>query len=116
MQYYEQCLPIRQEVGDKIGEGTTLNNIATIYRSQGKYKKALEYYKQALVIAQELGNRDGEARTLCNIGLTYKNMGEFAKAEEHVSLAVEIAKAIGHPLFEKWRDELEQVRAEQQGA
>jgi tetratricopeptide (TPR) repeat protein len=36
-------LAISQEIGDKAGEGTTLNNIALIYRAQGDYTTALTH-------------------------------------------------------------------------
>ncbi|GBG35209.1 Kinesin light chain, partial [Hondaea fermentalgiana] len=37
---------------------TTLNNIAFVYRAQGRYEEALAYYEEALSIRKEsLGNR-----------------------------------------------------------
>jgi len=114
LQHYEQCLPITREAGDKSVEGATLNNIAAIYDAQGEPAKALEHYEQALVIARELGDRAGEANRCWNIGLTYKDLGDLAKAEEYISQAVQLAETIGHPSLEKYREGLEQVRAERQ--
>ncbi|MCI5129433.1 MAG: tetratricopeptide repeat protein, partial [Candidatus Electrothrix sp. AUS3] len=114
--YLEQCLSIMREIGNKIVEGITLNNIAAIYRAQGNLTKTAEYLKQSLAIRREQGDRAGEAESCWNIGLTYKDMDDLGKAEEHITLAVEIAEAIGHPSLEEWRNHLDQVRAERQGA
>ena len=60
---------ILREVGDRAGEGTTLNNIGEVYRALGDNRRALETYEQALAIWREVGNRAGEGGTLNNIGL-----------------------------------------------
>ena len=52
---FQQALIIVREVGDRTGEGATLNNIGAVYRAQGKYQQALNNYEQALVIAREVG-------------------------------------------------------------
>lgn len=41
LRYYEQALAIGREVGDRGGEGTTLNNIGMIYFQEEQYKVAL---------------------------------------------------------------------------
>ena len=48
--YLEQSLKIRQQIGDRSGEGTTLNNISQIYDARGDYDKALAYLEQSLKI------------------------------------------------------------------
>ena len=70
LQNYQQALVIRREVGDRAGEGDTLNNIGSVYRNQRQYAQALSNYQQALVIAQEIGLRALEEIVLTNI----KNM------------------------------------------
>ncbi|MFZ4664601.1 MAG: CHAT domain-containing protein, partial [Caldilineaceae bacterium] len=63
----EQSLKIRQEIGDKQGEGTTLNNISQIFKARGDYETALRYLEQSLNILQEIGDKQGEGTTLNNI-------------------------------------------------
>ena len=65
--YMKQSLAIRQQIGDKAGEGTTLNNISQIYDAQGDYETALAYLKQSLAIRQQIGDKAGEGTTLNNI-------------------------------------------------
>ncbi|MGX9728026.1 MAG: tetratricopeptide repeat protein [Candidatus Electronema sp. VV] len=65
---YEQSLVIRQEIGDKAGEGTTLNNLATIAYAKGDRTTTLKYLEQSLSISREIGDRRGEAVMSWNIG------------------------------------------------
>ncbi|MGC1218004.1 MAG: tetratricopeptide repeat protein, partial [Phormidesmis sp.] len=65
---FEQSLAIRQDVGDRRGEGESLNNIGGIYDSLGDYPKALDFYEQSLAISQDIGDRRGEGTMLNNIG------------------------------------------------
>ena len=113
--YLEQCLPIRRETGDKIGEGITLINIGEIYRAQGNYTKSIEYYAQALAIQQDIGDKVGEAQSRWDIGLTYEDMGDLAKAEEYITKAVQLLVPIDHPALEQCQKSLEQVQAARQG-
>ncbi len=59
-EYYEQALVILREVGNRSGEGTTLNNLGS-WPDLGSQTGA-EYFEQALVILREVGNRSGKAR------------------------------------------------------
>ena len=63
LDYYQQALPIRREVGDRAGEAATLNNIGLVYDGLGDRQRALDYYQQALPILREVGDRAGEAVT-----------------------------------------------------
>ena len=69
--YLKQSLAIRQQIGDKAGEGTTLNNISQIYDAQGDYETALTYLKQSLAISQQIGDKAGEGTTLNNISTLF---------------------------------------------
>ena len=48
LDYLQKSLRIRQEIGDKSGEGTTLNNIAQIYTSRGDYETRAGLYTAIL--------------------------------------------------------------------
>ena len=95
LELFEQSLAIRREIGDRRGEGVSLNNIGRIYDSLGEYPKALELYEQSLAIRQELGDRRGEGVTLNNIGLIYDSLGEYPKALERYEQSLAILQEIG---------------------
>ncbi len=85
-----------REIGDKSGEGTTLNNISQIYDARGDYDTALHYLEQSLEISREIGHLSGLCVTLFNMGhLNY----QAEKVEEALSNWVE-AYTIAHKLQE----------------
>jgi hypothetical protein len=51
-------LAIRREVGDRAGEGTTLNNLGSLADALGRPEEAARYYEQALAILEEIGAVD----------------------------------------------------------
>ena len=76
----EDSLKIRLEIGDKIGEGTTLNNISEIYFTRGENNTALKYLEDSLRIKQEIGDKSGICAALYNLGYIYMVNNEHAKA------------------------------------
>jgi tetratricopeptide (TPR) repeat protein len=68
LSYLKQSLAICQQIGDKAGEGATLNNISALYHAQGDYETALAYLKQSLAIRQQIGDKAGFCVTLFNMG------------------------------------------------
>ena len=94
--YLQQSLSICQQIGNKEGEGATLNNIGQIYRARGDYKTALTYLQQSLTIQQQIGDKSGEATSLHNIGATY--LEQYQNIENALPLlwrAYLICKQIG---------------------
>ncbi len=60
-QYLEQSLRISQEIGDKSGEGTTLNNLGAIYWNQFQdVERAVPYFWPAYQILDQLGSPNVE--------------------------------------------------------
>jgi len=90
LETFQKVLLIRREIGDRSGEGTTLNNIGLVYSNLGQYPKALEFYQQALAIHKEVGNRAGEGTTLNNLGEIYNSLKKYADAEKNLFAAIEI--------------------------
>ncbi|MEP4888680.1 MAG: tetratricopeptide repeat protein [Aliiglaciecola sp.] len=93
--YFKQSLAIRQEIGDKSGEGTTLNNISQIYDARGDYETALTYLKQSLAIVQEIGDKSGEGTTLNNIATTAHARGDYETALTYFKQSLAIRQEIG---------------------
>ena len=111
-------MAIQREIGDKAGEGATLNNLSQIYDARGDYATALTYLEQGFAICKEIGDKAGEHATCWNIGRIYQKQGDFAKAEAYIRRSMEIAEATGHPDLEKRRAALEEIRQalQEQGA
>jgi len=77
--YLKQSLAICRKIGEKFGEGTTLNNIGLIYNEWGDNAMALQYYEQSLMISRENRQKPQEATTLNNIAVIYKMRGDSEK-------------------------------------
>ena len=79
IEYYNQALPLRKDVGDPVGLSTTLNDLGTVYDNLDQEEKALDFYNQALPLEQSAGDHSGEAATLSNMGTIYDDYGAAAK-------------------------------------
>jgi Tfp pilus assembly protein PilF len=51
---------------------TSLNNLATLYKSQGRYTEAEAHYREALVIQEAAGLRQESAATLDSLATMYQ--------------------------------------------
>ncbi len=100
LKYYEQALRIFGEVGDRGGEGTTLNNLGRVYNALGQKQEALKYYEQALRIRREVGDRGGEGTTLNNLGRVYDDLGQKQEALKYYEQALELHKKVQNPFME----------------
>ncbi|WP_234711194.1 CHAT domain-containing protein [Nostoc punctiforme] len=81
---------------NKADEGTTLNNIAELYKNKYEYTNALKFYQQALVIRQQTNDKYGQWTTLDNIGEVYNQLGQYGKALDYYKQALEIVKYISY--------------------
>ena len=90
--YLQQSLAIRLEIGDRAGEGATLNNLSQIYDARGDYDSALTYLQQSLAIRLEIGDISGRCITLFNIGHIHAQKEEWDNA---MSVWVEVAHGTG---------------------
>ncbi|MDM8546491.1 tetratricopeptide repeat protein, partial [Candidatus Venteria ishoeyi] len=91
----KKSLLIQQEIGDKSGEGITLNNISQIYDARGDYDTALDYLKKSLLITQEIGDKSGEGTTLNNMATTAHARGDYDTALDYLKKSLLITQEIG---------------------
>ncbi|MEM6252693.1 MAG: tetratricopeptide repeat protein, partial [Cyanobacteria bacterium P01_D01_bin.156] len=96
LDYQEQSLALKRELGDRAGEANTLGNIGIIYRLLGDYPQALDYYDQSLALKRELGNRAGEAITLGNIGIIYEKLGDYTQALDYYDQSLALKRELGN--------------------
>ncbi|CAA6804809.1 MAG: DNA polymerase III subunits gamma and tau (EC, partial [uncultured Thiotrichaceae bacterium] len=94
LEHFQGSLAIRQEIGDKFGENTTLNNISGIYRARGDYETALKYLQQSLAITQEIGDKSGEGTTLNNMATTAHARGDYETALKYLQQSLAIQQEI----------------------
>jgi tetratricopeptide (TPR) repeat protein len=92
---HEQSLAIDRELGNKVGEGTTLSNIGKIYQAWGDYATALKYLEQSLRIRREIGDKAGEGATLNNLATIAYAKGDYAAALTYLEQSLAIRREIG---------------------
>jgi CHAT domain-containing protein/Tfp pilus assembly protein PilF len=95
LQTFGRVLEIRRAIGDRQGEGTTLNSMGSVYDNLGEYSQALKFYEQALAIRKELGDKAGEGITLNNMGSVYESMEQYPQALKTYEQALMIRKEVG---------------------
>jgi CHAT domain-containing protein/Tfp pilus assembly protein PilF len=93
---YQAALPLYRQIGYRLEEGVTLNNIGLVYRSLGRYEEALQQYQQALAIRREVSDRPGEGTTLNNIGSVYQSLGRYEEALQQYQPALAISREVGN--------------------
>ena len=81
----EQALKLAQSVyqGDHPNIASSLNNLAALYKSQGKLSQAEPLYQQALAMRQRLfeGDHPDVATSLNNLAALYDSQGKLSQAE-----------------------------------
>jgi len=92
--YYEQCLEIQQQIGDKAGQSATAINTGYIFLNQGMIEKALEYYYRSLRLEEELGNQTGIATALNGIGFIQYRQGDSESALENYAKSLSIREGL----------------------
>ena len=97
--YFERCLGLQKQVGNKIGEAMTYNNIGAAYGNKGDTEKALEYLLKNLAIHEELENKYGQAAVLNNIGSSYHSMGDNQNALKSCLKSIELKVELGSEAY-----------------
>ncbi len=95
LEHYQKAYDIDKKIGDKEGEGTTLNNIAMIYDAQGDYVNALSYLQKSLAIRKEIGDKAGQGATLNNLSTLHYAQGDYDTALNFLQESLAIRKEIG---------------------
>ena len=97
LDHYSRSLKIAEEIGDKQGEATALNNLGGVYKMQGNIPEALEVSLQGLKIREDIGDKKGVVYSLCNIGDLYLEMRDMDKAKRNAQNSLEYAQELGFP-------------------
>ena len=82
--------------GDHSDVATSLNNLGSLYRAQGKYADAETLLKDALDMSKRLhkGDHPDLAQSLKNLGSLYLSQGKYADAETVLKDALDMNKRL----------------------
>jgi DNA-binding SARP family transcriptional activator/Tfp pilus assembly protein PilF len=90
-----EAAAIYQEIGDKQGQATCLNNMGLVCRNTGRYAEALQHHREALALRLEIGHRQGQAICLYSVGLVYMAMGQYREALDYFKHAFDAYQQTG---------------------
>jgi class 3 adenylate cyclase/Tfp pilus assembly protein PilF len=94
LEYYQTSLTLCEEISDKSGMASNLNNIGAIYSNKGYYPEALNFYQRCIKIREEISDKKGMASVLNNIGNIYTNNGDYPKALDYYQRCIKIREEI----------------------
>ena len=95
IEYYERCLSVAKELGDKALEGDACSGLGYAFHEQSNYTIAEKYHNQHLNIAKSLKDKSGEQMAYTSLGSVFGRLGDFKKSLDHFKCAVNIAKELG---------------------
>jgi tetratricopeptide (TPR) repeat protein len=96
---YKKAIELQKKAGmtENSDYATSLNNLAGLYKAQGKYDLAEPLYQEALRIFEKVfGDKDYPeyATSLNNLALLYSDQGKYEQAESRYLEALEIKKKV----------------------
>ncbi|MGE0884779.1 MAG: tetratricopeptide repeat protein [Blastocatellales bacterium] len=95
LDYYQQSLKIKEEIGDMAGLAGSLHQIGWVHQDRGNYDVALNYYHRSLKINEEIGDVRGVATSLHHIGWVWQYRGNYDEALDYYQRALKIKEEIG---------------------
>ncbi|MBH8576113.1 tetratricopeptide repeat protein, partial [Nostocaceae cyanobacterium CENA369] len=83
IEYLSKAVELQKELGLEKELATSLNNLASLYDSQGRYNEAEPLYIQALALTRKLLGEEhpSVASSLNNLALLYYSQGRYSEAE-----------------------------------
>ncbi|HLK55439.1 MAG TPA: tetratricopeptide repeat protein [Chthonomonadaceae bacterium] len=81
LRFFQECLALRQEIGDKRGVASSLGSLGNVAKNEGDYPLARRRLEESLALFEELDDRRGIALTLGNLARVSSAEREDATAE-----------------------------------
>jgi tetratricopeptide (TPR) repeat protein len=91
----KKAIALCRKIGDRSGEGKTLNELGSVYYYRKDYANALKYVHQSLEINREIGDRSSEGMALNNIGSIHHILGNHTEALKYLHQSLSISCETG---------------------
>jgi tetratricopeptide (TPR) repeat protein len=92
---HRRALKVSQQIGDRSGEVTALNNLGIIYERQGRHQPAADHYRQTAILSAELDDQSGEGRAPAILGGIDCLQSRYEQAARHPHRALVLFRKIG---------------------
>ena len=90
-----ECLSLRREIEDRLGESQVLKAIGTIYEFFNDYESAEEVYERCFEISQSIDDKLGESNACNPLSGIYLKRGKHEKALEMAERSISLKEAAG---------------------
>jgi tetratricopeptide (TPR) repeat protein len=97
-----ESLKIVHEVGDRVGESSSLGNLGFSAGLLGDFAAARTYHTRSLQIAREVGNRFQQVYTLINLSSLAGLQDDASTALRSAAEAADLARETAEPSGEAW--------------
>ena len=89
-EHYGEALSIFRALGDLVGQGMVLGNLAELQRVSGRPAQAVQTFSEALAVIRDAGDRNAEAEALWNLGYALHALGQRDQARAQWEQAVSV--------------------------
>lgn len=93
LEFGQQALHMKEELGDRDEIGKTHNQIGLIYWERANYLEAIQHLRSAIEIASTVGDKELEGSARNNLGLVFDEQGEYKRSLEQYQRALELHRA-----------------------
>jgi tetratricopeptide (TPR) repeat protein len=87
-----------QEIGEQLGLGAALANLAEAHYERGEYQHAHDLAHQALDVLGQTGNREGTISSWLTLGDVERDTGENTRALHCYGTAARLSREVGNIL------------------
>jgi tetratricopeptide (TPR) repeat protein len=95
-QWYQQCLAILEELGDRPGMASSYHQLGMVAQLRGNWDEAERWYQKSLAMKEELGNRPGTANSYHQLGMVAQLRGNWDEAERWYGQSLTIREELGN--------------------
>ena len=93
--YYERCLSISKDVGDKGEQRHAYHHLGEVTLPLCDLRIAVEYNQQLLSIAKDVGDKRSQIHAFDHLGYLFSDLGDLRTAMEYFQQCLSIAKDVG---------------------
>ena len=99
-------LAISRELGHRVGEAVSLNNLGRVHQELGQYREAIACHRDSIALFRELHHRHDQAEALRDLGDALLEAGRAQEAGEAWQEALILSERLQIPEKFKLRQRL----------
>ena len=97
-EFWERCLALHRQRGDRFGEAAILGNLGAAKREQGRFDAARTDFEASVALAREVGHQRSLANVLNNLGALCVVLGDPDGAGPYFEESLSLKRASGDRL------------------